>query len=100
MMSQPCYRNTDRTPLPGPGLGRGGSQLGPRPPDLGAILRRNGGNDDPLGNGTIGLTSTLDITGDMTPDGTGQQVTLGGCQAGCRLGRGLAALARRSAHRS
>jgi hypothetical protein len=29
-------------------------------------------------SGTIGLTSTLDITGDMTLDGTGQQVTLDG----------------------
>ncbi len=29
-------------------------------------------------SGTIGLTSTLNITGDMTLDGTGQQVTLDG----------------------
>ena len=33
-------------------------------------------------SGTISLSSTLDITGDMTLDGTGQQVTLGGYNNG------------------
>ena len=47
-----------------------------------AIAQANGDNSgDTITfgcSGTIGLTSTLDITGSMTLDGTGQQVTLSG----------------------
>ena len=51
--------------------------------DLDAAVAQ--GNSDNAGDtitfgcsGTINLSSTLDITGDMTLDGTGQQVTVGG----------------------